>query len=136
MNDKEFFNNWNEEKQRIDTEDLMDEIIPKEGEVWVCAIGKNVGREQNGSPGNFSRPVLIIKKFNRKMFWGVPLTTKQKDLDHYFNFTDPFGEKVALITAQIRLLSTKRLKRILYKMPLVELKTTKILLVKHVVDTT
>ncbi len=43
------------------------------------SIGKNVGREQNGSGRDFERPVLIIKKWNNEMVWGVPLSTKQKN---------------------------------------------------------
>lgn len=80
----------------------------------MCAW-KNIGNEQNGSGENFSRPVLIIKKFNNRMFWCVPLSTKQKRFDFYFNFTDPNGLKVSVILAQLKLTSIKRLKRKLYE---------------------
>ena len=49
------------------------------------------------------------------MFWCVPLSTKQKRFDFYFNFTDPNGLKVSVILAQLKLTSIKRLKRKLYE---------------------
>lgn len=51
------------------------------------------------------------------MFWVVPLSTKQKDFDFYFNYTDPNNKKVSAILAQMKLLSVKRLKRKLYDIP-------------------
>ncbi|PIR41937.1 MAG: hypothetical protein COV30_00955 [Candidatus Yanofskybacteria bacterium CG10_big_fil_rev_8_21_14_0_10_37_15] len=88
--------------------------FPKEGEVWMSSLGKNIGFEQNGSGGNFSRPILVVKKFNNHMFWCASLSTKQKKFDFYYNFTDPNGEKVSVILAQLKLVSVKRLKRKLY----------------------
>jgi len=80
----------------------------------MSSIGKNIGFEQNGSGDNFSRPVLVIKKFNNHMFWVVSLSTKQKPFDFYFNYTDPNNQKVSAILAQMKLMSVKRLKRKLY----------------------
>jgi mRNA interferase MazF len=80
-------------------------------------VGLNIGYEQNGSEDNFSRPMLIIKKFNNHMFWAIPLSTKQKDLDFYFNYTDPNNKKVSAILAQMKLVSVKRLKRDIYVIP-------------------
>jgi len=56
----------------------MPPAFPKSGEVWMCTLGQNLGREQNGGPRDFSRPVLVIKKFNNEIFWVVPLSTKTK----------------------------------------------------------
>ena len=114
MND---FDSWNELKKKTDAENNKPDRFPKEGEVWMSALGKNIGVEQNGAGDNFSRPVLIVKKFNNHMFWSVPLSTKQKSFDFYFNFTDPHGQKVSAILAQLRLVSVKRLKRKLYELP-------------------
>jgi len=59
--------------------------------------------------------VYILKsKNNNSMFWCVPLSTKQKSLDFYFNYIDPNNNKVSVILAQMRLLSIKRLKRKIY----------------------
>jgi mRNA interferase MazF len=111
------FNKWNELKKKIDEEDSLPDNFPKEGEVWMSSVGVNIGYEQNGSEDNFSRPMLIVKKFNNHMFWAIPLSTKQKDFDFYFNFTDQNGQKVSAILAQMKLVSVKRLKRDIYIMP-------------------
>jgi len=111
------FDSWNELKKKIDVEKNEPDRFPKEGEVWMSSFGKNIGYEQNGSGDNFSRPILIIKKFNNHMFWVIPLSTKQKDFDFYFNYTDPNDQKVSAILAQMKLLSVKRLKRKLYDIP-------------------
>lgn len=108
------FDSWNELKKKIDNEESVPDKFPKVGEVWMSNLGKNIGFEQNGSGDNFSRPVLIIKKFNNHMFWAIPLSTKQKNLDFYFNYTDPNYQKVSAILAQMKLISVKRLKRKLY----------------------
>ena len=75
---------------------------------------RNIGFEQNGSGQNFSRPMLVVMKFNNQMFWSIPLSTKQKGLDFYYNFTDPHNMKVSAILAQMKLVSLKRLNRKLY----------------------
>ena len=111
------FDSWNELKKRINEEENEPDRFPKEGEVWMSSLGRNVGYEQNGSGDNFSRPVLVVKKFNNHMFWVVPLSTKQKKFDFYFNYTDPNEQKVSAILAQMKLFSVKRLKRKLYDIP-------------------
>jgi mRNA-degrading endonuclease toxin of MazEF toxin-antitoxin module len=108
------FDRWNAQKKRIESGLADTTKFPKEGEVWMSTMGKNIGYEQNGSGDNFSRPVLIIKKFNNHMLWVVPLSTKQKTFDFYFNYTDPNNEKVSAILAQLKLVSVKRLNRKLY----------------------
>lgn len=109
------FDFWNEIKKNIDAESDKPDRFPQEGEVWMSSLGKNIGFEQNGGGSNFSRPVLIVKKFTNKMFWIVPLSTKQKKLDFYFNYTDIGNRKVSAILAQLKLLSVKRLNRKLYE---------------------
>ena len=108
------FDVWNELKKQTDSDLTNPERYPHEGEVWMSSLGKNIGYEQNGIGSAFSRPILIIKKFNNHMFWCIPLSTKQKLLDFYFNFTDQDGRKVSAILAQLKLTSVKRLKRKLY----------------------
>ncbi|MEQ1500260.1 MAG: type II toxin-antitoxin system PemK/MazF family toxin [Parcubacteria group bacterium] len=113
-NEEKEYDAWNELKKKIQSETTEPDYFPKEGEVWMSSLGKNIGFEQNGSGTNFSRPVLVVKKFNNHMFWCASLSTKQKKFDFYFNFTDPNGEKVSVILAQLKLVSVKRLKRKIY----------------------
>src|SRR3989344_6093448 len=111
------FDSWNELKKKIDAAKNEPDKFPKEGEIWMSNLGKNIGFEQNGSGDSFSRPILIIKKFNNHMFWAIPLSTKQKSFDFYFNYTDPNNQKVSAILAQMKLISVKRLKRDIYILP-------------------
>ena len=60
------------------------------------------------------------------MFWTIPLSTKQKKLDFYFNFTDLGGNKVSAILAQLKLMSLKRLKRKVYDLSGEYLKEVKV----------
>lgn len=114
---EKLFNVWNELKKSLSRKEIGIPFHPKEGEVWMTVIEKNIGFEQDGGGNNFSRPVLVVKKFNNQMFWAVPLSTKQKDFDFYYNFTDPNQQPVSLILAQMRLLSIKRFIRDMYKLP-------------------
>lgn len=118
------FDVWNEMKKKIAQEPLK-KIFPKEGQVWMCLLGKNIGFEQDGSLENYSRPVLIVKKFNSKMFWCIPLSSHQKEFDFYKNFIDPNGKEASLILAQLRLLSPKRFFRYLYRFSETDLQKTK-----------
>jgi mRNA interferase MazF len=108
------FDRWNNNKKGLEKHSPVFENFPHRAEVWMVVLGKNLGSEQNGAGSNFSRPVLVFKKFNNQMFWCIPLSTKQKYLDYYFNFKDPFNQKVAAIIAQMRLLSIKRFQRKMY----------------------
>ncbi len=81
-------------------------------------FGENLGREQNGSGHDFSRPVLVVKRFNNSVFWIVPLSSKQKLYDFYYNFTDPNLVPVSAVLAQLRVVSILRFKRFMYELQL------------------
>lgn len=108
------FDSWNTLKKCINIVSDSPTCFPKEGEVWMLSLGQNIGFEQNGSGARFSRPALVLKKFNNQMFLAVPLSTKQKNFDFYCNYTDPNQQKVSAIIAQIRLVSVKRFERKMY----------------------
>jgi len=111
------FDRWNEIKKQLADNAPSPLAFPKDGEVWMCTLGNNLGREQNGGLRDFSRPVLVVKKFNNEIFWVVPLSTKQKSLDFYFNYNDPNGAPVAAVLAQLRLVSINRFRRDIYVIP-------------------
>ena len=81
-----------------------------EREVWFCSIGINVGREQDSRNMKFSRPVIILKKFNESMFWGIPVTSTVKENKYSFVFRIQNQENSALIS-QFRIFDSKRLIR-------------------------
>lgn len=66
--------------------------------------------EIDGKNTNFERPILIFRKFNKGMFWGVPLTSKEKEGKFYFTF-DFKDRKSTVILSQLRILSSKGLIR-------------------------
>ncbi len=89
-----------------------------EREIWYCHLGENIGFEQDGRGDQFLRPVVIIRKFNNDIFWGVPLTRTRKDLPFYFTFAihtenDMSGEQSAAVLSQIRLIDARRLRRMI-----------------------
>lgn len=89
-----------------------------EREVWYCHLGENIGFEQDGRGDDFLRPVVIIRKFNNEIFWGVPLTRTQKDSLFYFAFllktdTEVPVEKSTAVLSQVRLIDAKRLRRMI-----------------------
>jgi len=100
------FNEWNEVKKEIDIREKS--VIFKERDIFWASIGENVGFEQNGKGDIFSRPVLIVKRFSRNMFFGIPLSTQLKQGDFFFEF-ELSGVKTNALIVQGRLLDTKRL---------------------------
>lgn len=79
----------------------------KERDIWWVAIGHNVGVEEDGKGEAFSRPVIIIRGFSRYMFWGVPLSTTEKDGKYYHKFMVNGKVSTALLS-QLRVYDTRR----------------------------
>ena len=104
---KKDFDNWNNKKIRVHQEESR--VFFHEREVWWCRIGLNIGYEQDGKGGNFSRPVIIFKKFNNEVCWIIPLSTKIKRGKFYIqvDLKDKI-QRVAVIS-QLRLIDAKRL---------------------------
>jgi len=101
------FDNWNEEKELANTKDTSD-LYFYEGEIWWISLGVNVGFEQDGKSQQFTRPVLVLKKFSQNVFIGVPLSTSGKTGKYYFNFAFADGQSTASLS-QIKLFDSKRL---------------------------
>ena len=75
------FDVWNDTKKDIHAHGVAP--LFKEREVWWCALGVNVQREQNGDtirhnglPATFRRPVLVLRKFGPESCAILPLTTR------------------------------------------------------------
>jgi|SRR3989338_11554310 len=102
------FDIWNKRKKLIHETEFMGFV--HEREIWWCSLGLNVGYEQDGKHDDFERPILVLRKFNKHIVLGLPLTTKPKDNPYNFSFVHE-GVTFAVILSQIRLLSTNRLTR-------------------------
>lgn len=88
----------------------------KERDLWWCSVGINIGHETDGKSNACHRPVLVVKKFNQQLFWGVPLTTKIKDSRHYYRFDFNGRQQCAMLT-QLRLWDAKRLSDRMGRLP-------------------
>jgi mRNA interferase MazF len=101
------FQLWHKVKEEIHSSEKK--LYFYEQEVWFCSLGANVGFEQDGKGDRFGRPVVIVKKFNKDVFLGIPLTTKIKTGKYYFpiHLSDEIQRNAIL--SQIRLIDAKRL---------------------------
>src|SRR3989338_7055349 len=110
---KRDFRKWHSLKSRIDA--VQDGMLYRTQEVWWCALGANVGVEADGKNDLFERPVLVFRKFNKEMFWGLPMTSRSKRAEPFY-FTFSLHEKPqTVVFSQLRVLSSKRLIRRLGK---------------------
>ncbi len=112
-----WFAEWARLKPRIHFVDT--EVYFRERQIWWVSIGQNVGSEQNGKHGNFERPVVILKKFNPQTFLATPISTQFKEGAYRLSFTNN-GEQFIANLSQMRVLSSKRLLRLVGTMPLAE----------------
>ncbi len=101
------FDSWMDIKKQSQQNNLR---LPfKERDVWWCKLGANIGEEEDGKGKLFLRPVLIIKKFNKRIFIALPLSSISKE-NNYFYHSFEFKNKVqSIILSQIKLLDSKRL---------------------------
>ncbi len=81
----------------------------KEGEMWWCHIGENVGSEVDGKGDAFTRPIVIYKKLGSESLLAIPTSTKQKEGSWYVKFQHKGINEIALLS-QIRVISFRRLK--------------------------
>jgi mRNA interferase MazF len=108
---------WHTLKLRI--ENTCREKKFRDREIWWCSLGENIGFEQDGKNENFERPVLVLRKFNKEIFFGLPLTSKEKHDKFHAGFViktkDECGhiqEKASFaMLSQMRLFSSKRMIR-------------------------
>ncbi len=101
------FDEWNEVKKQVDTRSNV--IQFKEREVYWASVGENIGFEQNGKGADFSRPVLIIKKLNNHLFFGVPLSTQSRTGSFFFEFELLSNKTSTALLVQAKAYDVKRL---------------------------
>ena len=100
------FGAWMPVKETIHRRKMLRSF--REGDIWWCKIGENVGSEICGKGKDFLRPVLVIKKLSKNNFIGVPLTSKQHIGTWYARFI--FKDKTQYaVVAQVENISVYRL---------------------------
>ena len=108
------FEGWHRHKKHIDAQENPPTF--KEREIWWCSVGVNVGYEIDGKNEFFNRPVLVFRKFSKRLFWGIPLSSKIKSNPHYYNFKLNNKDQSANLT-HLRLYDSKRLTHHMGKLP-------------------
>jgi mRNA interferase MazF len=102
------FDTWNHKKKNIDKK--ISAVDFKIRDIWFMYAGLNIGFEEDGVGTEFLRPILILKKFNRRLFWGVFLSTKVKKGKYYYEIDSSVtGKKTVAILSQVKLVDAKRL---------------------------
>ncbi len=84
------------------------EVLFKEGDVWWCSVGVNLGEEVYGKGATFTRPVLVFKKFTSNSFPGLPLTSQRKQGSWYVDI-HLHGKQQCVMLNQARVFDRKRL---------------------------
>jgi len=107
---KKDFQGWSDKKEILHNTPDEKIVYFRNKEIWWCALGVNIGFEQDGKNNDYERPVLILKKINRYLALVVPLSTKIKDHPYYFEYTYE-GTRYSALVLQIRVISSKRFLR-------------------------
>ncbi len=100
------FDIWNIKKKIIENKGRA---LVKRGDVFWCNLGLNIGTEYDGKNQDFSRPVLIIKKFSNETVLILPLTTQLKNTDWYFKLNIN-NKKSSVILNQLKVIDVKRIR--------------------------
>ncbi len=111
----EYFAKWTKLKIKIHVSEITN-LYFYEREIWWASLGANIGFEQDGKKEEYSRPILVLKKFNKDVLWALPLTSKEKTGKYYFE-TQYDNEKSFIILSQLHLVSSKRLLRKIRLLP-------------------
>ena len=100
---------WNEIKKATDAADEAARLYFREGEIWWVRLGHNVGYEANGKSREFTRPVIILKKYNQYSFLALPLTTVPKPNPYRLPVGMVDGRQAFATLSQLRNIDSKRL---------------------------
>ncbi len=102
------FNKWNNIKQELDN---FTERLPsfREREIWWCSIGVNIGFEIYGKGNIYTRPVLVLAKYSKFTFLGLPLTSSYNKQNPYHFPINLDGKSGSVLLSQGRMLDSKRL---------------------------
>ena len=102
------YDGWNIKKKKL--ERTARQQIYNTGQVWWCAVGANIGKEEDGKNLQFERPVLVFRKFGPETFLGLPLSTHHKTGIFYADI-NLNGKMSSVLLSQARILSQYRLLR-------------------------
>lgn len=102
------YDDWNQKKKELASTERP--IFFKEGEIWWCSLGLNLGNESFGKGNEFRRPVLVLKKLTSDSCIILPITSIAR-LGSWFEGISVSGEMRWVMLHQIRMVHTKRFQR-------------------------
>jgi len=99
------YDEWNEQKKKF--ADTDKKVFFKEGEIWWCSLGMNLGEEVYGKGKLFRRPVLVLRKVTGSSCVVLP-TTSQKKSGSWYQKINVDGVERHVMMHQGRFITTKR----------------------------
>lgn len=103
------FDSWNRIKKKLDSEERRAGLYFHEGDIWWAHLGANIGYEMDGKRADYSRPVIVLKKYNQYSFLALPLTTNSKANRWRIPIGPVSGVEAFAVLSQLRNLDTSRL---------------------------
>jgi mRNA-degrading endonuclease toxin of MazEF toxin-antitoxin module len=100
------FEGWSTKKQVLDAKTKIPFF--NKWQIWWCSMGVNVGFEIFGKDKLYTRPVVILKKYSRSTFFGLPMTSKRKERDAFYAI-DFRNKESSVILDQGRIMDARRL---------------------------
>jgi mRNA-degrading endonuclease toxin of MazEF toxin-antitoxin module len=114
------YKDWSGIKSKIHNEKQRPDFCV--GEVWYCSFGDNIGYEidgknSEGRPKLYLRPVLILQATSKDTFVGIPLTSKTEKYINkaYAAIVELNGKENAILFGQVKSMDTKRLQSKMYR---------------------
>ena len=101
------YDKWNEVKKNLAINIKTPHI--KDGEVWWCSMGRNLGSEIYGKGESSTRPVLVYRKLDRFKFLAIPFSTKTQHTGSWYVLLNFGGKDQVAVLSQIRVIDVTRL---------------------------
>jgi mRNA interferase MazF len=96
-------------KKTINTAPDEERLFFHTGDIWWVHIGVNVGYEMDGKHADFSRPVIVLKKYNQYSFLALPLTTNPAPNKWRIPIGKVDGTDAFAVLSQLRNIDSQRL---------------------------
>jgi mRNA interferase MazF len=102
------FDAWNEYAKKLNKNQFDGYFRSRE--IWWCALGTNIGSEQDGKNEYFERPVIILKKMKSDLALIAPVTSK---ISYHKDRVSAIiiGKNSQILLSQVKVVNEKRLLR-------------------------
>ena len=101
------FDQWNEVKKSIHAKEGR--LYFREGEIWWVNLGVNIDFEMDGKGKEYTRPVIVVKKYNQYLFLAIPLSTSKKINKYHIPIGMVANKEAIANVSQMRNIDSKRL---------------------------